>query len=490
MTDTPMPCPTPPRPRRSDTRIAEMERRVQETAAALEKERAVSATMLDSAGSLVMMVDSAGRIIRFNQTCQQVTGYALADVQGRPFWEVFLSPERAREVKAAFSQHQARPEGCTFDSYWRTKIGHERLIAWSYSVLYDSAGGLEYIVGIGNDLTARKEAEEAIAHLSQQNELILNAAGDGIYGLDCAGRITFINPAAAHMLGYEPADLRGRVAHHVMHHTRPDGTLYPRDACPIHVALSDGAVHRVVNEVYWRKGGDSFPVECVSTPIQQDSRIIGAVVTFRDITERKRAQEALEQMALHDALTTLPNRVLLHDRLVQAVQTAERSRHPLALLLLDLDHFKEINDTLGHRYGDLLLQQVAARLRGARRAMDTVARLGGDEFAVLLPVSDRASAEAMASALIAALEQPFVVEGQHLVVGASIGIALGPGEGADAQMLLRQADVAMYVAKRGRQGYDVYSPDLDEHSPERLALMASLRPPSRTANWSSITSLK
>lgn len=147
----------------------------------------------------------------------------------------------------------------------------------------------------------------------------------------------------------------------------------------------------------------------------------------------------------------------------------------VALLLIDLDHFKEINDTFGHQYGDLLLQQLRPRLRATLRQSDTVARLDGDEFAVLLPSADSGGACLAAGKLLVALEQPFEVDGESLHIGASVGIALFPDHGEDAQALLRRADVAMYVAKRASTGYCVYAPEQDEHSPRRLALMGELR---------------
>lgn len=189
------------------------------------------------------------------------------------------------------------------------------------------------------------------------------------------------------------------------------------------------------------------------------------------------ANRKLEVIATTDPLTELPNRLLLQGRMEQALRLA-RGRGGsgrLALLLLDLDRFKEVNDTLGHECGDLLLQQVSSRLCAPLSASDTVARLGGDEFAFLLPGAGLAAANAMASALHAALDPSFVVEEQPLEVSASIGIALYPDHGADPTMLLRCADVAMYVAKRGHAGLAVYSPDQDQHSPHRLALMSELR---------------
>ncbi len=183
-----------------------------------------------------------------------------------------------------------------------------------------------------------------------------------------------------------------------------------------------------------------------------------------------------EHAATHDALTGLPNRTLLRDRTGQAIRQADRDLVPAALLLLDLDRFKEVNDTLGHHYGDQLLLQVGERLRRALRGVDTVARLGGDEFAVLLPkIATGEGAVAVANKLQTALEEPFALEGLSLDVEASIGVALYPDHAADADELLQRADIAMYTAKQTHAGFVLFDPKLDQHSPRRLALLGELR---------------
>ncbi|HJW60610.1 MAG TPA: diguanylate cyclase, partial [Actinomycetota bacterium] len=179
---------------------------------------------------------------------------------------------------------------------------------------------------------------------------------------------------------------------------------------------------------------------------------------------------------MHDALTGLPNRTLLRDRLGQAIRQADRELVPAALLLLDLDRFKEVNDTLGHHYGDQLLVQVGERLQTALRQADTVARLGGDEFAVLLPRMETGEgAVVVAKKLQAALHEPFPLDGLSLDVEASIGVALYPEHGSDPDELLQHADIAMYVAKDTHAGFVLFDPKQDQHSPRRLALLGELR---------------
>jgi len=246
-----------------------------------------------------------------------------------------------------------------------------------------------------------------------------------------------------------------------------EGQWHPEDSLTVPLEDGDGGLIGLISVDQPRDRG--FP----------DLTRIQALELFADhcvvAVEQARLYEEMRNMAMTDALTGLPNRMLLHDRLRQALALAQRDGTSLALMLMDLDRFKEVNDTLGHHYGDILLQQVGGRVRAALRASDTVARLGGDEFAVILPAADEASAALVGKSILAALEPPVVVDGHALDIRASIGVALFPQHGADVPALLRRADVAMYVAKRARGGLSIYHEEHDHHSPRRLALMTELR---------------
>ena len=191
--------------------------------------------------------------------------------------------------------------------------------------------------------------------------------------------------------------------------------------------------------------------------------------------ERSKAEERIRHLAYYDSLTDLPNRTLFQNRLEMAVANAVRTRNPLSVLIMDLDGFKEINDTMGHLMGDAVLREIGRRLQTGLRECDTVARLGGDEFAVMLPGVGQPGAELAARKLIAAVQEPLTIEGLNLDVHGSVGIAIAPEHGTEAEVLVQRADVAMYVAKEDRSGCVVYAPELDRHSPERLALMGDFR---------------
>jgi diguanylate cyclase (GGDEF)-like protein len=219
----------------------------------------------------------------------------------------------------------------------------------------------------------------------------------------------------------------------------------------------------------------SFAGEVMVTRRLDGGRAL-SIARITDASSRRARERSLERLALHDALTELPNRLLLHDRLRQALRAAERSGEPLALMILDLDRFKEVNDTLGHHIGDLLLRELGPRLAAPLRRADTLARLGGDEFAVLLPApTPRDVACQVAERLVEQLAKPFVVEGMRLEIGVSIGVALSPDHGVDLEAVLQSADSAMYKAKREAVGFVVFDEEEPSAYHRRLVLQRELR---------------
>ncbi len=395
-------------------------------------------------------------------------------------WLALVHPD-VRQSMADYFAHDVIEERGRFDTEYRIvrhDDGIERWVLGLGKLEFDARGRPLRMVGTIQDITERRQVEEALAQASRQNELILNSAVEGIYGLDLDGNTTFINPAAAKMTGWEPEELIGKPQHVILHHSRADGSPYPRDECPIYAAFNHGTTAHLESEVFWRKDGTSFPVEYASTPIlDEHGELSGAVVSFSDITERKQAEETIRHMAYHDALTKLPNRALFQDRLKIALAQARRRERLLAVLYLDLDRFKAVNDSVGHEAGDELLRIVGERLSAVVRDGDSAARVGGDEFTLLLSeVDGEEDAVRVAERTLETFRRPFLVGGHTFHVTTSIGIALFPSDGENAESLLRNADEAMYRAKdSGGDSYLLCTTAMNAGITERLAVEEGLR---------------
>lgn len=288
--------------------------------------------------------------------------------------------------------------------------------------------------------------------MSALHDAILGTVADGILGLDNKGAILFANPAAERMLLSAANGLVGRHIHDFLRQTE---THSDWDSHPL-AGPHDGSTTLCREcDLFQRHGGTSFPVAYTASPLDfEGSGRFGWVLVFQDITERKKAEEELIFTARYDTLTGLPNRVMFQDYLAKALSRAERGARHLALLFLDLDGFKAVNDTLGHLAGDQLLQMVAQRLVKCVRVGDLVSRLGGDEFTIVVEDGGPDQLTILAEKIVRVLEAPFDLSGQAAYVSASIGIALYPQCGNNAHTLIQKADSAMYAVKKGgRKGH-------------------------------------
>ena len=352
--------------------------------------------------------------------------------------------------------------------------------------VFDGPGGADlrnalilaaYLVGLGYAVVLwvayrlhqrRKVAEARLRR-------VYAAFESGIQGAliaDGAGAILEVNGAFERLTGYRRAEALGR-GMHFLASQRHDPAFLER------------VLETVAERDYWegemwhaRKGGELHPVHMtVSAVRDDDGRIASYAASFVDITERRIAEQRIRHLALHDILTDLPNRSLMREGAQAAIARAQRDRRKVALLFVDLDRFKNVNDSLGHPAGDQLLRQCATRLLGALRAADLVGRQGGDEFAVLLPdLVNAEDAARIAAKLLDSVRQPFAVGTRELRITCSIGISLYPEGGADFDTLLRNADAAMYAAKSGgRDCYRFHSGDMTRRASERLELEADLR---------------
>ncbi|CAM4167434.1 putative bifunctional diguanylate cyclase/phosphodiesterase [Roseateles saccharophilus] len=317
--------------------------------------------------------------------------------------------------------------------------------------------------------------EEEITRRAAENELILTAAGEGIFGIDMAGRVSFINPAAAQLLGYERSALLGRAANFTARHDRQAGGNFPPAECPIHAAMTSGVPYRTARDTFWRRDGKPLPVEYTAMPVRRGELRVGVVVCFADISDRLRYQEQLERRSNYDDLTGLPNRNLLNDRIAQATARCRRDGCEVALLLVSLNRFKDINDSLGRNCGDELLRQVAQRLASNLRTGDTLARLDGDEFALLGCYEGRDGLR-LPQQVIDGFACAYEHAGHEVFLSVSVGVAVFPRDGCDPDELLRNASAAAYRAKTAGGGtFCFYSTDMNARSIERLEMAAALR---------------
>jgi diguanylate cyclase (GGDEF)-like protein/PAS domain S-box-containing protein len=300
-----------------------------------------------------------------------------------------------------------------------------------------------------------------LQHANERLELfakLFDNSGEAIIITDAERNIVAANPAFVEITGYQVEEVMGKNPK-ILSSGKQSADFYQE-------------MWRAINEMgYWqgeiwnkRKNGEIFP-EWISLGVVKNNKgeIINYISLFTDITKRKESEKHIQFLAHYDLLTQLPNRALFGDRLLQALATAKRSSKKVALLFLDLDRFKNINDTLGHQAGDLLLQSVAERLKSCVREMDTVCRQGGDEFMVLLTEIDKAEDAAhVAMKIVASMSEEHPVEGARLVVTFSIGISLYPDDAADSQSMMKNADTAMYLAKeKGRNNYQFFNPEMN-----------------------------
>lgn len=345
----------------------------------------------------------------------------------------------------------------------------------------------ELIITINNALKEKRLQkqnrfmQQQLSESERLHRYIVNTSPDIIYILNQDGHFTFINERIESLLGFSKEEIVGKHYSFLVHHDDMEQAKYvfnerrigTRAAKNIELRLKckdDGKSRHFNNR--------TLPIELSAMGMYtvedvENNSYTGTYGVARDVTERKIAEDTINFQAYHDLLTKLPNRALLHDRLSLAISQAQREDEKLAVMFLDLDRFKNINDSLGHMIGDELLQQVSLRLKDCIRAADTLARFGGDEFTLMLPKLQNGQEDAskLAEKITQTLKQPFIVDGHELYVSASIGIALYPKDGNDMNSLIKHADVAMYHVKgQGKNGYKFYSTEMNVPYIEKLSM--------------------
>lgn len=464
--------------------------------------------ILANAGVGVVFV-KAKTLVRCNQRYAEIYGFASPEAAvGRSSVELYESEADARQLgRRAYPVLAA---GETFRSeQWMRRQNGEMFWAHLTGRLIDPDEPASGSIWIVDDVHERKQADAKLADLHAEQQLIFDHAMVGIVYLR-GRRVTRCNRAFEQLFGYGPGELDGQLSR--AWYLSEEDWKAAGDLC--YAPLSRGESFHA-EMLLGRKDGTPVWCEVRSKAIDRSDLSRGSIWITQDITARKLAEQELvhakaqlealvaqrteqlsqtvaalelkvaeqqaaearaQRLAMFDGLTGLPNRHLLADRATQAIDIARRSDEPLAVLFLDLDHFKNVNDTLGHRVGDMLLVQLAARLRGAVREQDTVARTGGDEFVLVLPLTDIAGAAHLATKLMALASAPFQVEQQELTVTPSMGIAMFPTDGDDFDTLCKCADAAMYRAKRdGRNAYRFFTSEMQAQSARALMLENALR---------------
>ena len=308
-------------------------------------------------------------------------------------------------------------------------------------------------------------------------EIALNSIGDAVLCTDLFGKVDYLNIAAEKLTGWPREVAQGQAIENVFNII--NGTTRVVDQHPVHIVLQQNKPVKLhADTVLIQRDGGEVPIEDSVSPIHDmDGNLTGAVIVFHDVSAAQAMTIKMAYLAQHDFLTNLPNRVLLNDRIAQAITLAKRLNTQLAVFFLDLDNFKHINDSLGHATGDKILQLVTQRLNACVRGSDTVSRQGGDEFVILLGEGKSGEDAALtANKILAALALPYSVSGSELHITTSIGISVYPDDGLDAEALIKNADTAMYHAKaKGRNNYQFFRSDMNVRAVERQAIESNLR---------------
>ena len=433
--------------------------------------------MSDASPLGIFVSDAEGNCIYTNAAYQKISGLSMEQALGTR-WSVAIHPEDRERVLADW--------GATAhsDAPFQTEFRFQRQdgsVVWTRvnsAAMHDGMRPHGHVQTV-EDITARKATEfglhaieEDLFEEKERAQVTLNSIGDAVLTTDLLGNVTYLNLVAETMTGWSREEALGRPLAEIFKII--DGTTRAVAVNPAHHAIAeDRTVGLAADCVLIRRDGSEAPIEDSAAPIHnRDGRVSGAVIVFHDVSQSRSMVQKMAHLALHDFLTGLPNRVLLTERLTQAIGMANRHRKRGALLYMDLDNFKGVNDTLGHVIGDLLLKVVADRLNACVRATDTVCRQGGDEFVILLSeIEQPQDAAHIADKLRVDLAMPHLIDGHELHTSMSIGISVFPDDGIDVDTVMQNADTAMFHAKaRGCGNCQFYMADMNSHPVSRQSV--------------------
>jgi diguanylate cyclase (GGDEF)-like protein/PAS domain S-box-containing protein len=440
------------------------------TAQELGRQLHFTRALIDAIPSPVYFKDRAGCYKVYNRAWDELFGGGRNWID-RTVFDMFdrthasIHHERDRPLYES-------PSSTTYEAVVPTAAGGTREMLYNKVSFVERSGEVAGLIGVITDVTRYKETERALEASEARFRVLTESALDLISVLDADGTIRYQSPALKHLMGYDPAETVGLNIFDMIHRDDVEhvkaavrhiaGMAQSREPIEFRIRHRDGM---------WRT------FESLGTNCLANVHIGGLVFNSRDITDRKVIQQRIQHLAYHDNLTGLPNRSLLQDRLAHSIARAERSGRKVAVLFIDLDNFKNINDTLGHDVGDELLRQVSRRLSECVRLEDTIARQGGDEFIVLLDsLEDGRGASIVAQKILNALRLPFILGGTEQHVSGSVGIALYPEDGRDAQTLMKNADTAMFHGKGlGKNTYQYFTAQMNIAVKRRMTLESALR---------------
>ncbi|HSI21826.1 MAG TPA: EAL domain-containing protein [Methylophilaceae bacterium] len=450
---------------------------------ALGRERKFSEDVIQSVTIPLFILDKDHRVIIWNRACEMLTGIKAIDIVGTTdAWRGFYSRPRpcladlVLDGKSDQAGEYYQIVGASvFNAYsfhaesWFPKLnGQDRYLMFDATPIYGNDGKLIAVIENLQDITSIKKAEDHLRLTGQ----VIESTREAIVITDAENHIVSVNRAFTDVTGYSREDVLDRDPA-MLASGRHDKAFFRNMWESLNVR--DSWQGELWNR---RKNGEIFPLWTnISSIRDNDGNLTHFVAIFADISEHKATLKHIEFLAHHDTLTKLPNRLLLLDRLQQAINLAEREKHRVALMFLDLDRFKQVNDSLGHHVGDDLLVAVVDRLKSCVRETDTISRQGGDEFVIVLPdIFDSNAATIIAEKILETLREPFVIDGHQLSTSFSIGISLYPDDGREIATLMQNADTAMYHAKEsGRNNCHFYDESMNANAAERLKLQNKLR---------------
>jgi len=430
-------------------------------------------TILENIEDGYFEVDLAGNFTFFNDSLCRIIGYPKEELMGMNNRK-YTDKETSKKVFQTYKKiyNTGKPDK-GFDWQIIRKDGVKRYIEESVSLQKDLSDKPIGFRGIVRDITERIRMEENLRQSEEKYRTILENIEEGYFEVNLAGNFTFFNDSMCRFFGYTQEEMMGI----------NNRQLTDKDtAKKLFQAFNEVyKTEKPTKELDWqiiRKDGTKRFIEA-SISLQKDSsaKPIGFRGITRDVTERKLTEEKIQYMATHDALTGLPNRLMFSQLINHAIQSAQRYQRQFAVLFIDLDRFKTVNDTMGHEAGDQLLQEIATRLKINLRAVDVASRFGGDEFVILIEeVSDPNHVATVARKILTSIIKPITIMGQEYRITASIGICMFPKDAEDEQSLMKNADIAMYLAKEeGKNNYQFYSENIQSKSLGRLSIETNLR---------------